>query len=109
VDQKEYRSMISSLLYLIAARLDIQFFVCLRTRFQAPPRTSHRQIIKRIFNYLRYTPELSFGTWRPLLFHFLVFRMSTLQGVVPIGNRLQVLARFWDLRLFLGLLSNNLV
>jgi hypothetical protein len=35
VDQKEYRSMIGSLLYLTAARPDIQFSVCLCARFQA--------------------------------------------------------------------------
>jgi hypothetical protein len=58
VDQKEYRSMIGSLLYLTATRPDIQFSVCLCARFQASPRTSHRQAVKRIFRYLRYTPEL---------------------------------------------------
>jgi hypothetical protein len=56
VDQKEYRSMISSLLYLTATRPDIQFSVCLCA--QASPRTSHRQAVKQIFTYLRYTPEL---------------------------------------------------
>jgi hypothetical protein len=61
VDQKEYRSIIGSLLYLTATRSDIQFFVCLCARFQASPRTSHRQAVKRIFRYLRYTPEL--GLW----------------------------------------------
>jgi hypothetical protein len=39
----------------------------------------------------------------------LVFRMPTLRGVESIGNRLQVHASFWDLRLFLGLLANSLV
>jgi hypothetical protein len=33
VDQKEYRSIIGSLLYLTATRLDIQFSVCLCARF----------------------------------------------------------------------------
>jgi hypothetical protein len=42
VDQKEYRSMIGSLLYLTATRPDIQFSVCLCVRFQASTRTSHR-------------------------------------------------------------------
>ena len=42
VDQKEYRSMIGSLLYLMAMRPDIQFSVCLCAHFQASPRTSHR-------------------------------------------------------------------
>jgi hypothetical protein len=58
MDQKEYRSMIGSLLYLTATRLDIQFSMCLCARFQASLRTSHRQAVKRIFRYLRYTLEL---------------------------------------------------
>ncbi|WVZ58643.1 hypothetical protein U9M48_008888 [Paspalum notatum var. saurae] len=44
VDQKEFRGMIGSLLYLTAS-----------------PRTSHRQAVKRIFRYLKFTPEL--GLW----------------------------------------------
>jgi hypothetical protein len=42
MDQKEYRSMIGSLLYLSTTRPDIQFSVCLCVCFQASPRTSHR-------------------------------------------------------------------
>jgi hypothetical protein len=57
VDQKEYRSMIGSLLYLTATRPDIQFGVCLCARYQSSPRTSHRQVVKRIFRYLKFTPE----------------------------------------------------
>ncbi|WVZ70474.1 hypothetical protein U9M48_019139 [Paspalum notatum var. saurae] len=49
VDQKEFRGMINSLLYLTATRPDIQFAVCLCARYQASPRTSHRQAVKRIF------------------------------------------------------------
>jgi hypothetical protein len=58
VDQKEYRSMIGSLLYLTATRPDIRFSVCLCARFQASPRTSHWQAVKQ---YLRHTPD--FGLW----------------------------------------------
>jgi hypothetical protein len=61
VDQKEYRSMIGSLLYLTTMRPDIQFSICLCARFQASPWTSHRQAVKRIFWYLRHTPD--FGLW----------------------------------------------
>jgi hypothetical protein len=61
VDQKEYRSMIGSLLYLKATRPDIQFSVCLCARFQVSLRTSHRLTVKRIFRYLRHTPD--FGLW----------------------------------------------
>jgi hypothetical protein len=46
VDQREYKSMIGSLLYLMVTRPDIQFAVCLCVRFQASPRTSHRQAVQ---------------------------------------------------------------
>jgi hypothetical protein len=42
VDQKEYQSMIGSLLYLTTMRPNIQFSLCLCARFQASPKTSHR-------------------------------------------------------------------
>jgi hypothetical protein len=61
VDQREYMSMIDSLLYLTATRPDIQFVVCLCAHFQASPRTSHRQAVQRIFKYLKQT--LEFGIW----------------------------------------------
>jgi hypothetical protein len=61
VDQREYRSMIGSLLYLMVTQLDIQFVMCLCAHFQASPRTSHRQAVQQIFRYLKYT--LEFGIW----------------------------------------------
>jgi hypothetical protein len=61
VDQREYRSMIGSLLYLTATRPDIQFIVGLCARFQASPRSSYRTTIQRVFRYLKHTPE--FGIW----------------------------------------------
>jgi hypothetical protein len=57
VEQREYRSMIGSLLYLTATRPDIQFAVGLCARFQASPRSSHRSTVQRIFRYLKHTPE----------------------------------------------------
>jgi hypothetical protein len=57
VDQREYMSMIGSLLYLMATRLDIQFTVCLCARFQASPRSSHQTVVQLIFWYLKYTLE----------------------------------------------------
>ncbi|WVZ81265.1 LOW QUALITY PROTEIN: hypothetical protein U9M48_028658, partial [Paspalum notatum var. saurae] len=61
VDQKEFRGMIGSLLYLTATRPDIQFAVCLCAYYQASPTISHRQVVKRIFRYLKFTPELGFS------------------------------------------------
>jgi hypothetical protein len=46
VDQREYRSMIGSLLYLTVIRPDIQFVVCLCTRFQASPHSSYRSTVQ---------------------------------------------------------------
>jgi hypothetical protein len=45
IDQREYRSMIDFLLYLMATRPDIQFMVCMCARFQASPHTSYRQVV----------------------------------------------------------------
>jgi hypothetical protein len=53
VNQREYMSMIDSLLYLMETRSDIQYAVCLCARFQAFPRTSHRQAVQQIFRYLK--------------------------------------------------------
>ncbi|KAJ9561525.1 hypothetical protein OSB04_006685 [Centaurea solstitialis] len=63
VDQKIYRSMIGSLLYLTATRPDIMFSTCFCARFQANPKESHLAAVKRILRYLKGTPEL--GLWYP--------------------------------------------
>ena len=47
-DQKVYRSMIGSLLYLCASRPDIMLSVCMCARFQAAPMESHHLAVKRI-------------------------------------------------------------
>jgi hypothetical protein len=63
VHQKVYRSMIGSLLYLCASRLDIMLSVCMCARFQADPKEVHLRAVKRIMRYLFYTPK--FGLWYP--------------------------------------------
>ncbi|KAI3827948.1 hypothetical protein L1987_02037 [Smallanthus sonchifolius] len=60
-DQHQYRAMIGSLMYLIASRPDIMFAVCLCARFQAAPKVSHLQAVKRIIRYLKGAPRL--GLW----------------------------------------------
>jgi hypothetical protein len=57
MDQREYRSMIDSLLYLTATRPDIQFTVGLCVRFQGSPCSSYWTAVQRIFRYLKHTPE----------------------------------------------------
>ncbi|GKA11386.1 putative ribonuclease H-like domain-containing protein, partial [Tanacetum coccineum] len=63
VDVHLYRSMIGSLMYLIASRPDIMFVVCACARFQVTPKTSHLHAVKRIFRYLKGHPKL--GLWYP--------------------------------------------
>jgi len=63
VDQKLYRSMIGSLLYLTASRPDIMMSVCLCARFQADPKESHLRAVKRIIRYLNNTKD--FGLFYP--------------------------------------------
>ncbi|GJY00597.1 putative ribonuclease H-like domain-containing protein [Tanacetum coccineum] len=58
VDVYLYRSMIGSLMYLIASRPDIMFVVCACARFQVTPKTSHLHAVKRIFRYLKGHPKL---------------------------------------------------
>jgi len=58
VDQKLYRGIIGSLLYLTASRPDILFNVCLCARFQSDPRESHLTVVKRIFRFLKGTTNL---------------------------------------------------
>jgi hypothetical protein len=41
VDQKVYRSMIGSFLYLYASRLNIMLSVCIYARFQSNPKECH--------------------------------------------------------------------
>ncbi|XP_070015074.1 secreted RxLR effector protein 161-like [Nicotiana sylvestris] len=53
VDQKLYRVMIGSLLYLTASRPDIIFSVGFCARFQANPKESHLTDVKRILRYLK--------------------------------------------------------
>ena len=58
MNQKLFRGMIGSLLYLTASRPDVMFCVCLCARFQACPKESHLIVLKRIFRYLFSTQNL---------------------------------------------------
>jgi hypothetical protein len=63
IDQKAYRSMIGSLLYLCASIPDIMLSVCMCPRFQSDPKECHLVAVKRILRYLVSMP--CFGIWYP--------------------------------------------
>jgi hypothetical protein len=68
VDQKVYRSMIGSLLYLCTSRSDITLSVCMCARFQATPKDCHLRAVKRIMSYLVLRSNL--GLWYSSGSHF---------------------------------------
>ncbi|GKF99370.1 hypothetical protein Tco_0298153, partial [Tanacetum coccineum] len=63
VDPSHYYGMINTLLYLIASRLDLQFAICMYTRYQARPTEKHLNAVKMIFWYLKGTVHQ--GLWYP--------------------------------------------
>ena len=63
VDQKVYRSMIGSFLYLWASHPDIVLSVCMCARYQAALKECHLLDVKRIVRYLIHTQN--FGIWYP--------------------------------------------
>ena len=52
VDPSLYRSMIGSLLYLTASRLDICFSIGVCARYQANPKESHLADVKQIIRFV---------------------------------------------------------
>jgi hypothetical protein len=63
VDQRIYRSMIGSLLYIATSHPDIMQVVGMVGRYQSAPKQSHLVAITRIFKYLKGT--MTYGLWYP--------------------------------------------
>ena len=62
VDHTMYRSMIGSLLYVIATRPDVMQVVGLVARFQSVPKEIHVVAVKRILRYLKELWIMVYGT-----------------------------------------------
>lgn len=58
VYEKEFRSIIGSLLYLTATRLDLTYAISLLSRFMNSARQSYMEIVKHILRYVRGTTDL---------------------------------------------------
>ncbi len=63
VDQRLYRSIIGSLLYVTTSRPVVMQAVGQVARFQAAPKESHIIAVQRILRYLKGTIE--YGSWYP--------------------------------------------
>jgi hypothetical protein len=109
IDQMEYRSMIGSLLYLMATRPDFQFVVCLCARFQASLRSSHRTAVQQIFRYLKHT--LEFGIWYSAssLLDLVGFSNADFVGCVIDRKSISGTYKFLGFLLFVGQLTNSLL
>jgi hypothetical protein len=108
VDQREYRSMIGSLLYLTATRPDIQFAVGLCMHFQASPRSSHQTAVLRILGISNTLLSLRFCILLLLRWILLAFPMLILRVVGLTERALLGLAIFLEHLSFASLLRNSL-
>lgn len=99
VNEKEYRSMIGKLHYVVHSRPDIAHAVGITARFQKSPRESHLIAVKQILRYLK--GAIDYGLWYPYSkdFNLKVFtngdwagnvddRKSTTSGAFFLGGRL---------------------
>ena len=109
VDQKLYRSMIGSLLYVTASRPDVMFSVYMCARFQASPRESHLKATKRILRYLKHTQNI--GLWYPkgAKFELVRYLNSDIRDVRLKEKAHRALVNCWEDHLFHGHLRSKIV
>ncbi|GJR12233.1 retrovirus-related pol polyprotein from transposon TNT 1-94 [Tanacetum coccineum] len=112
INETLFRGMIGSLMYLTASRLDIQFSTCLCARYQANPKESHLIAVKRIFRYLKGTPNLDLWYPKGLIFDLKAYynsdyagcnldRKSTSRGCQILGGKLSSGSRVsWMIMMF---------
>jgi hypothetical protein len=108
VDQREYRSMIGSLLYLTATRPDIQFIVGLCARFQASHALHIGQQSSEFSSISNTLLSLGFCILLLLRWILFIFLMLILWVVRLTERALLGLAIFLDLLSFASLLRNSL-
>nr|GFA29257.1 copia protein [Tanacetum cinerariifolium]GFA34885.1 copia protein [Tanacetum cinerariifolium] len=80
VDQTKYHSMVGALMYLAANRPDIIHATCYCARYQARPTEKHLKEIKRIFQYLNNTINMSLWYPKDTGFELTAFLDSDLAG-----------------------------
>ena len=107
VEQKFYRSMIWSLLYLTTSHPEISFSVGVCARYQANPKKSHLTIVKRIIRYINWT--LDYGLWCPYDFFLVIVWYSNVGWArnVRIEKAYLMLVFLLVIVLWLGLVRNK--
>jgi hypothetical protein len=73
VDQRTYRSMIESLLYITTSGPDIMQAVGMVGCYQSVPKQSHLAVVKRIFKYLKRTMNYGLRYPRNQNFHLTAY------------------------------------
>jgi hypothetical protein len=75
--QRQYRSMIGTLLYVTTSTLYVMQEVGQVARFQAVPKESHVLAVKRIFRYLKGTwKSLDYGIQKERIYHLFPTQMQ---------------------------------
>jgi len=80
INVKQYRDMISSLLYITTTHPNIMFSVCMCTKFQANPKQSHLYAIKRILKYLKGTINMGLFYLRGISFELTSYSNADFGG-----------------------------
>ncbi|CAL1396601.1 unnamed protein product [Linum trigynum] len=82
VDGRIYRSIVGSLIYLVATRPDIAYAVQVVSQFMAAPRTDHLAAVHRILRYLQGTRDV--GLFLPSTgdFHLRAYSDSEYAGCI---------------------------
>jgi hypothetical protein len=76
IEQRQYRSMIGSLLCVTTSRPNVMQEVGHVARFQATPKESHVLAVKRIFKYLKEHKSLDYGIQKERIYHLLPTQMQ---------------------------------
>ena len=94
IEEKSYRGMIGLLLYLTASGPDIVFSFGLCAPFQSKPRESHLKAVKRIFRYLKHTPDLALWYPRGCNFNLIGYADADYAGFLVDRKRTSSISHF---------------
>jgi hypothetical protein len=86
VDQRTYRSMIGSLLYITKSRPDIMQVAGMVGHYQSSPKQIHLTYVKRIFKYLKGT--MNYGLWYPRNHNFQLTACSDVDWEICLDERM---------------------